>query len=129
MKELEITAGIIVKNNKVLIGQRKFHDKFGGKWEFPGGKLENSEMPEDCIIRELKEELNINVIKFEHFISYVQDFSSYKMIIHAFLITEYAGDFQINDHEKIIWTNIEDLYSYDLLEADKEIVKKLQSLS
>lgn len=129
MKELEITAGIIVKNNKVLIGQRKFHDKFGGKWEFPGGKLENSEMPEDCIIRELKEELNINVIKFEHFISYVQDFSSYKMIIHAFLITEYAGDFQISDHEKIIWTNIEDLYSYDLLEADKEIVKKLQSLS
>lgn len=127
MKELEITAGIIIKNNEVLIGQRKFHDKFGGKWEFPGGKLENSEVPEDCIVRELKEELNIDVVEFKHFLSYAQDFSSYKMIIHAFLITEYEGSFQINDHEKIVWTKIEKLDSYDFLEADKEIIKKLQS--
>ena len=127
MKELEITAGIIKKNNKVLIGQRKFHDNFGGKWEFPGGKLENSEMPEDCIIRELKEELNIDVKEFEHFLSYIKDFSAYKMIIHAFIITKYDGDFQTNDHEKIIWTDIQDLNNFDFLEADKEIIKKLQS--
>ena len=127
MKELEITAGIIKKNNKVLIGQRKYHDKFGGKWEFPGGKLENSEMPEDCIIRELKEELNINIREFKHFLSYTIDFSLYKMVIHAFLITQYDGEIQINDHENIIWTDIQDLNNFDFLEADKEIIKKLQS--
>ena len=127
MKELEITAGIIKKNNKVLIGQRKYHDKFGGKWEFPGGKLENSGMPEDCIIRELKEELNINIREFKHFLSYTIDFSLYKMVIHAFLITQYDGEIQINDHENIIWTDIQDLNNFDFLEADKEIIKKLQS--
>ena len=127
MKELEITAGIIKKNNKVLIGQRKYNDKFGGKWEFPGGKLENSEMPEDCIIRELKEELNINIREFKHFLSYTIDFSLYKMVIHAFLITQYDGEIQINDHENIIWTDIQDLNNFDFLEADKEIIKKLQS--
>ena len=126
MKELEITAGIIKKNNKVLIGQRKYHDKFGGKWEFPGGKLENSEMPEDCIIRELKEELNINIREFKHFLSYTIDFSLYKMVIHAFLITQYDGEIQINDHENIIWTDIQNLNNFDFLEADKEIIKKLQ---
>lgn len=126
MKELEITAGIIKNKNKVLIGQRKFHDKFGGKWEFPGGKLENSEIPEDCIIRELKEELNIDIKEFKHLLSYTKDFSVYKMIIHAFLITEYIGDFQINDHEQVIWTDIQNLNDFDFLEADKEIIKKLQ---
>ena len=56
-----VTAAILIKNNKVLIVQRKSTDILANKWEFPGGKIELNESPEDCLIRELKEEFSIDV--------------------------------------------------------------------
>jgi len=129
MKELEITAGIIIKENKILIGQRKFEDKFGGKWEFPGGKLESFELPEDCIVRELKEELNLSVKKFEHFVSYIYEYALIRLVVHSFLIKEFEGDIQINEHEIIKWVNIDELKEYDFLDADREIINKLSKKS
>lgn len=125
MKELEITAGIIVKDKKLLIGQRKFEDKFGGKWEFPGGKLESFELPEDCIVRELCEELGISVKKSEHFLSYTHEYASVKLVVHSFVIREFDGEITLNDHEKVAWIEFNQLKSYDFLEADKEIINKL----
>lgn len=125
MRELEITAGIIIKDNKVLIGQRRFEDKFGGKWEFPGGKLESSELPEDCIIRELKEELDIDVKFFEHFISYIYEVASIRLVVHSFLIKEFTGAFKISEHELVKWIEISELKNYDFLDADREIINKL----
>lgn len=129
MKELEITAGIIMKNNKVLIGQRKFEDKFGGKWEFPGGKLESFELPEDCIVRELKEELNIVVKKFEHFISYIYEYALIRLVVHSFVILDFIGEMELNDHEIIKWVEINELKDYDFLDADREIINKLYKKS
>lgn len=129
MKELEITAGIIMKNNKVLIGQRKFEDKFGGKWEFPGGKLESFELPEDCIVRELKEELNIVVKKFEHFISYIYEYALIRLVVHSFVILDFIGEMELNDHETIKWVEINELKDYDFLDADREIINKLYKKS
>lgn len=125
MKEMEITAGIIMKNGKILIGQRKFEDKFGGKWEFPGGKIESGELPEDCIVRELKEELNIDIIKFKHFISYIFDFQIIKLVVHSFIISEFNGEIQTNEHECIKWVNIEELKEFDFLDADMKIINEL----
>lgn len=125
MKELEITAGIIVKGDRLLIGQRKFEDKFGGKWEFPGGKLESFELPEDCIVRELYEELGITVKKYEHFLSYIHEYNLIKLVVHAFVIREFDGKIILNDHEKICWVEIKELSAYDFLEADKEIINML----
>lgn len=129
MKELEIAAGVIFQNNKVLIGQRKFEDKFGGKWEFPGGKLESFELPEDCIIRELKEELNIVVDTLEHFVSYVFEYSLIRLVVHSFLIKDYMGDISLNEHEIIKWVALEELEDYDFLEADREIINTLYKKS
>ncbi len=57
----EVTAGIILKEDKILIAKRGLDKKFGGRWEFPGGKLEPGESLQDCIKRELEEELNISI--------------------------------------------------------------------
>lgn len=56
-----VTAAIIIKNNKVLIAQRKPYGYLANKWEFPGGKIENDESPESCLVRELKEEFSIDI--------------------------------------------------------------------
>lgn len=125
MKELEIAAGVIFQNDKVLIGQRKFEDKFGGKWEFPGGKLERSELPEDCIVRELKEELDIVVKNFEHFFSYVHEYALIRLVVHSFLIKDYIGDISLNEHEIVKWVDLKELEDYDFLEADREIINML----
>lgn len=128
MKELEITAGIIKKDNQVLIGKRKYKDKFGGMWEFPGGKLEKSELPEDCLIREFKEELDIDLIKFSHLMSYVHESTAIKLIVHAFIIDSFSGQFKLTDHESIQWVDIKSLPNFNLLEADINIIKKLNEL-
>ena len=61
-KMIRVTAAIIESENKILIAQRKAKDNlFGGLWEFPGGKIEDGETPEECMARELKEELEIEV--------------------------------------------------------------------
>ncbi|NSW92570.1 MAG: NUDIX domain-containing protein [Firmicutes bacterium] len=57
---VKVTAALIVKDNQILIAKRKSNAKLANKWEFPGGKIEAGETPEECLRRELKEELNIN---------------------------------------------------------------------
>ncbi|NLY49272.1 MAG: (deoxy)nucleoside triphosphate pyrophosphohydrolase [Clostridiales bacterium] len=61
MNRIKVVAGVIIKNNKVLITRRAPKENFGGGWEFPGGKIEANETPEECLARELKEELNVNI--------------------------------------------------------------------
>ena len=62
-----VTAAIIINNNKVMIARRGKNQKLAGKWEFPGGKLKPGESMEDCLIRELKEELNLTVEISDYF--------------------------------------------------------------
>lgn len=57
-----VTAGVVFNEGRVLIVQRKKSDRFAGKWEFPGGKVEPKEKPKDCLIRELKKELRIHCL-------------------------------------------------------------------
>ncbi|GAB6157839.1 hypothetical protein JCM39194_10390 [Desulfotomaculum varum] len=57
----EVTAAIIINDGKVLIAKRAENQKLAGKWEFPGGKIESGETPEECLIREINEELGINI--------------------------------------------------------------------
>jgi len=64
MERIRVTAGIIINNDKVLITRRAPNENFAGGWEFPGGKIEADETPEECLARELKEELNFPLRDF-----------------------------------------------------------------
>ena len=119
---LVVACGILHKNNRFLIAQRSKDDEHHPlRWEFPGGKKRKGESIEECIIRELEEELGIQV--------HVQELYNKKEIddvtfIH--LIVEWvSGDITLNEHEDANWVSVESLQDYDLLDVDLEVAFKL----
>lgn len=120
-----VIAGIILIDNKVLIAQRGKKDDLYGKWEFPGGKLEENETEKECLARELYEEFKIKVTVGDYFTSsfFTKNNTNYEM--RAYFVTYYKGEFVLTEHLQIKWVDPKDLKIYDMPEPDLPIVKKL----
>jgi len=121
-----VTAGILRDGERILICQRKAGDRFGLKWEFPGGKVEEAEAPEDCLQRELSEELGIEaevgqeIHRTEH--RYPDGFA---VRLLFFRVLHYTGRPVNHEFERIVWALPDELVGYDFLEADREVVARL----
>ena len=133
MKQITVSAAIIVRKNpetlkkEILATQRGYGD-FKGCWEFPGGKLEPCETPEECIVREIREELAAEV-KAEKIIGVVEyDYPSFHLTMHCILCSVVSGDLTLLEHEDAKWVTLENLYSLDWLPADKLILGKIQEI-
>lgn len=126
MKILKVTAGIVKKENKILISQRKKEDKFSLLWEFPGGKIEINETPEECLKRELFEELNINVAVGKLFCISNYVISDIEIELMVFFIDSFEGDLIVNAHEQIKWITIDEIDNYRFAPADVQVVNKLK---
>ena len=122
-----VTAGILLECERVLIAQRLHDDELGLRWEFPGGKVEVGESPEECLKREFFEEFGVTVEIGEFLMKSEFDYGDNKIELLAYWIEEYSGGFKLNSHESIQWVTIKDLDKYNFLEADKPIVQKLMS--
>ena len=121
-----ISAGIIIKNNKVLICQRKKNSYYGLKWEFPGGKVETNESIQESLIRELREELGIEAsIDHKFYKKRYQNYGGFNLEIHFYIITKYNKKEKNIVFEDIKWVNFSELSKYDFLESDKEILSLL----
>lgn len=118
---LFVAGGILQKNGLYLIAQRNKDDDFGLRWEFPGGKLDQGETGEQCIVRELKEELDIDVEVLDLFDEFVED----DLTILYYRVTLQSGEITLNEHEQVKWVPVNHLQDYDLLSGDREIAKKL----
>ena len=118
---LTVAGGILEENGMILIAQRKRDDDYGLKWEFPGGKLDEGETGEECIVRELMEELCIEVEVICFFDEIVED----DITILYYLVRRVSGKFTLNDHEKLQWVFPDGLGDYDLISGDREIARKL----
>lgn len=127
MKELEVVCGAILKDGKYLIAKRgKGIDE--GFWEFPGGKIEPNETQEQAIIRELKEELEIDV-KVLKYICSVDDIRKDIIIhVHAYLCEIIDGNIHLNNHDEIKFVNANELYNYQFQKADKDILDIINGL-
>lgn len=122
-----VTAGIIIKDNKILIAQRKHGKSCEYLWEFPGGKQEENETLQECLKRELYEELNISVSVGELFTTSRYDYDFGTIILHAFWVN--TDDIYLSfhpDHEQIKWIEISDIDNYAFAPADLPIVEKLK---
>ena len=133
MKHIRVSAAIIVRTNpqtqkKELFATQRGYGDFKGGWEFPGGKLEPSETPEECIVREIREELATEV-KAEKIIGVVEyDYPAFHLTMHCILCSVVSGDLTLLEHEDAKWVTGENLYSLDWLLADKLILGKIQEI-
>lgn len=126
----KVIAGVIIrKDKKVLIAQRAKKDALYGKWEFPGGKMEQGETEHECLQRELFEEFGIQTQIGSYIDSSFFSHQGRPMEMRAYYVESFAGDFQLHDHEQIRWVDIKELYSYDMPDPDWPIVDALASLS
>ena len=121
---LQVTCAIIVYNDKILICQRSAAMKLPLKWEFPGGKIELDESKEDCLRREIREELGIDIGIGEALTSVEHHYPTFSICLYPFVCTLDSGDLQATEHAQAIWVEVDDLLGYDWADADVPIVKE-----
>jgi 8-oxo-dGTP diphosphatase len=121
-----VIAAVIEKDGLILIARRKEGKQHAGKWEFPGGTLEEGETDEQCLRRELQEELAATAEVGDLFCSSEYRYTpDYTIRLLAYRATVSSDTFKLNDHEEVRWVKPTDLVDYDFPEADKPIVEKL----
>lgn len=118
-----VTAAIIEKDGMVLIAQRAVDDKLALKWEFPGGKVEPGESPEQCLVREIKEELNLDITINEYFATSEYHYDHGSIALMAFWCRLEGGDTMLRVHNAVNWVEIQELQQYDFCPADIPLVE------
>lgn len=120
-----VIAGIVEREGRFLICQRRYPEDLAGKWEFPGGKLENGETHEECLARELFEELRLYVSVHEFYSSV--DFQSGNKVytLMAYKASYVSGEVTLKDHQDYRWVKNTDLCKFEFAPADIPFVQKL----
>lgn len=121
----EVTAAIIRDGDKILICQRAADDECGMLWEFPGGKREGNETLEECIIREINEELELDIKVLGVFTRSIYHFNGNEISFTVFNAEITRGELRMNVHNAAEWATIEELGGYEFMPADIEFVEKL----
>jgi 8-oxo-dGTP diphosphatase len=121
-----VTAAILINDEKIIIAQRKSTGKLPNKWEFPGGKVENNETPEQCLKRELKEEFDIDVSVGEYLGSSIYHYDHISIELLAYRTFWEGGRFKLKDHDDFAWISLEHISEYDFAPADIPFVNKLR---
>ena len=123
---LLVSAAIIINKGQVLLGQRRKGDRHPYKWEFPGGKVEHGESPRQALIRELREELQIEAKIGDELARYEHDYPSGSRVhLLFFVVKEYSGQPVARVFEQISWVDLTALPGIDFLEGDIDFVKRL----
>ena len=122
---ITVTAALIEQDGKILIAQRNGEGSQPLKWEFPGGKIEEGETPEECLKRELKEELNLEVRVDKQFLTTTFDYPTWTIELLVYRAEIIGGDMQLNVHKDVRWVTPKEMGTYDFCPADVGLVKKL----
>lgn len=123
---IEVTAAIIQNKGKILIARRPPKDKLAGKWEFPGGKIELGETPEECLRREIKEELNIEILVRDFFADSTYKYPNRTIHLQAYWCNWISGKIELHSHDLIEWVDIANLKQFDFAPADVPFIDKLR---
>lgn len=121
MKHIEVVAAIIKRDNEIFATQRGYGE-FKDWWEFPGGKIEVGETPQEALAREIKEELDAD-IRVNDLIQTVDwDYPTFHLTMHCFWCELTSEALHLNEHEAACWLTKENLYSLKWLPADEIIL-------
>ena len=125
MKQIEVVAAIIRKEDKIFATQRGYGD-FKDWWEFPGGKMEAGETPEEALKREIREELSAEISVGELLTTVEYDYPKFHLTMHCFLCTLVGEALHLNEHEAARWLTKDELDSVKWLPADEIVIDKMK---
>ena len=125
MKTVRVVAAIIIENDKVFATQRGYGE-FKDGWEFPGGKIEQGETPEEAIVREIKEELDTVVEVGELLDTVEYDYPNFHLSMDCFICKIKSGNLVLKEHESAKWLTKEILRSVEWLPADEGLIGKIE---
>ena len=122
---INVVAAIIRDGNKIFATQRGYGE-FKGFWEFPGGKIEEGETLEQALVREIREELDTEIIVGELFDTIEYDYPEFHLSLNCFWAEIVSGNLTLNEHEAAKWLTKDQLESVEWLPADVALVKKIK---
>jgi len=120
-----VTAAVMKKRGRILLAKRPAEGLLGGMWEFPGGKVENDEELETCLVREIQEELGVSIHVGEAFGIYRHAYTHFRITLHAFLCSVKKGDPKPIKATELVWVLPEELGNYPMGKVDRQIAKQL----
>lgn len=124
MTDIVFAAAIILinENGQVLVDERRQDQIYPGYWEFPGGKIEEHEIPDHAAIREMREETGVDVKTITPLTFISEDRGDYHVVVYVFTATEWSGEPSGKEGQVIRWVNMEELETLNLLPANKPLV-------
>ena len=125
-KHIEVVAAIIVRDGRIFATQRGYGE-WKDWWEFPGGKIEPGESPEDALKREIREELATEIEVDELLTTVEYDYPKFHLTMHCYLCTIISGDLSLLEHEDARWLALDELDCVKWLPADKDVIEKLST--
>ena len=125
MKTVRVVAAVIRKDDKIFATQRGYGE-FKDGWEFPGGKIEEGETPEQAIVREIKEELDTDISVGELIDTIEFDYPNFHLSMDCFWCDIVQGGLELREHEAAKWLTKDDLYGVDWLPADVGLIEKIK---
>ena len=127
MKIIKVVAAILQKEDKILIARKKQGKPLAGYFEFPGGKIEEGETPEESLIRELMEEMNIKIAVKEYIGESIYDYGNDKVIsLLGYTAEIIEGEIKLSDHDIYEWVTLEQINNYKIAPADIPLINKLK---
>lgn len=127
MKTIEVVAAIIIKDGKVFATQRGYGE-WKGWWEFPGGKTEPGESPQEALVREISEELDAEIEVGDLLETVEWDYPAFHLTMDCFVCTLISESMHLNEHEAAAWLTRETLSSVKWLPADEGLVARIKEL-
>ena len=128
MKQIEVVAAIIHDDEGHIFATQRGYGDFKDGWEFPGGKMEPGESPEDALVREILEELETRIV-VERLVQTVEwDYPKFHLTMHCFWCSVESGGLTLKEHEAAKWLNKEQLNSVDWLPADRTIIEQIKTI-
>ncbi|AZG71797.1 8-oxo-dGTP diphosphatase MutT [Shewanella livingstonensis] len=129
-KRVHVAVGVIInQHQQILLAKRHDHLHQGGKWEFPGGKVERNETVTAALIRELKEEVNLDVNSTTAFMDISHDYPDKHVLLDIHLVTDFNGHATGVEGQQIRWVELQSINEYEFPDANKPILDKLLTLS
>ena len=124
MKTIRVVAAVIKDKNKIFCTQRGYGE-FKGYWEFPGGKIEENETPQEALKREIKEELTIDIEVGDMIDTVEYDYPEFHLSMDCFYAEIISGQIELKEHDNALWLERDNLKAVRWLPADEDLINKV----